>query len=152
MKRRPTFGAALIAGIFGVTLSVQDAVAQSTTDEMYQLVQVDGSDLPAVFEEDGQCREEIVSGTLTLAADGTWSLDILERDVCGDRIDEGREREDGRYTVAGDEITFLDEDGDPEDTDENKRPDIDDLISGTRDGDTLTVLLDDGRTQLVFRR
>ena len=36
--------------------------------------------------------------------------------------------------------------------DRSTSPDIEDLVSGTRNGDTMTVQIDDGRTELTFTR
>lgn len=114
----------------------------------YELVRVAGSALPAVIERDRRCVEEVVSGTLRLDADGEWEFDYLERETCGSDVDEDWEDEDGDYIVRGGTITFSDdtERYDPDDLD------IDELGTGVLNGNELRVILEDGRTELTFRR
>jgi hypothetical protein len=143
----------------------------------YTLAQVAGRPLPAVVETDGACRDELVSGTLTLA-DGAWTLETVERELCEGRAPvEDRESDRGRYTVSGQTVTFAadasdvddaddtsdvddaDDVNDPDDADDaDARPaspgtdvDVEEPASGTVDGATLTVRLRAGQT-VVFRR
>jgi hypothetical protein len=124
----------------------------------YTLAQVDGRALPAVVETDGTCRDELVSGTLTLA-DGAWTLETVERELCeGQAPREDRETERGRYTLAGAAVTFTEDDADADDADDTRASgatagdlDVDEPASGTVDGATLTVRLREGQT-VVFRR
>jgi len=140
----------------------------------YTLAQVEGRALPAVVETDGACRDELVTGTLTLA-DGTWMLETVERELCdGQAPREDRETERGRYTLSAGTVAFTaddvaddaDEDAadaddatDDEDDDDARSGaaadgadvDIDEPASGTVDGGTLTVRLREGQT-VVFRR
>jgi hypothetical protein len=132
----------------------------------YTLSQVEGRALPAVVETDGACRDELVSGTLTLG-DGTWTLETVERELCdGQAAREDRETERGRYTLSAGAVTFTADDAnDPDDAaedadDDDARSgaaadgpdvDIDEPASGTVDGGTLTVRLREGQT-VVFRR
>ena len=139
-------GAMALAGI---------AVAQDAAQaETYRLVDVSGGALPVLVEQDGDCRDELLSGTLTLADDGTWVLVTQEREVCGDRVEEDEEREEGRYTMDGQTVRFLDEDGEAEEHEEEDAGEIevDDLSVGTRSADGLAVRLADGQTVLAFRR
>ena len=142
----------ITTGIIALTaLAAGDASAQ----EAWQLARVNGSALPAVIEQDDDgCRDELVSGTLTLSGDGTWVLQTRERETCGDDVDEETEREDGRYARDAGAITFTDQDGDSEDADDEDADDgidVDDFVSGSADAGSLTVRLDDGNT-LTFRR
>ncbi len=157
-----TFSVALVA------LSAQPVSAQQA--ETWQLAEVNGMALPALIEQDGEnCREEVTSGSLTLESDGGWTLVTQEREVCGDKVEEDSEEEDGRYSTQGVTVTFTegdddtddddaddddtdDDDADDDDGDDDDRGDADDLASGTRSGSTLTVRLEDGNTVLLFRR
>ena len=143
-------GAALVAG--GASAAAQEAPSSDT----YRLVEVAGVALPAVLEDGDACREEVLAGTLTLEADGRWTLDTTEREVCGDVVEEEEEREDGTYEVDGDVIRFLDddegEDDDADDADDAEEIELEDLSSGTRTDAGLTIRLEDGETILVFRR
>lgn len=144
-------GVALVAG--GASAAAQEAPSPAT----YRLVEVAGGALPAVLEEADACREEVLGGTLTLEADGRWTLVTTEREVCGDAVEEEEEREDGTYEVDGDAIRFLDDDvdesDDPEDgADDAGEIELEDLSSGTRTDAGLTIRLEDGETVLVFRR
>lgn len=122
----------------------------------YTLAQVEGRALPAVVDTDGACRDEVVSGTLTIA-DGTWTLETVERELCeGQAPREDRDTERGRYTLSGGTVTFTDDDGDDanDDADDRDDPadvDVDEPATGTLDGGTLTVRLREGQT-VVFRR
>lgn len=133
-----------IVAIAALTAFGADGVA---AQETWQLAQVNGNALPFVTDtDDDGCREEVTSGTLTLAADDTWRLELTEREVCGNDVDEEIEDEDGRFTEANNAVRFLDDDGDPEDGN-----DIDDIANATRSGNTLTVTNGDGGVTLVFR-
>ena len=141
----------IAAGVIAlVTLSAGEAAAQET----WQLAQINGSALPFVTDQDDDgCREEVVSGTLTLGTDGRWTLATNEREVCGDKVEEETEEEDGRFSADGDALRFTDEDDDDDSSDDDDDgDDFDDLANGTRAGNTLTVRSGDGSTTVVFQR
>lgn len=150
----------LLAGLGAATLVVAATErsgaqgAAAAVPGTYTLAQVDGRALPAVVETDGACRDELVSATMTLA-DGTWTLETTERELCeGKAPVEDRETERGRYTFAGQAVTFApaaDDDGDDADTQTAGEVDVEEPASGTVDGGTLTVRLRGGQT-VVFRR
>lgn len=145
--------AAFLFALLTVAFTGQEATAQVSAEETWELTRIGDSALPTMVEQDDDgCTEEVVSGTLTLSPNGTWRMVAEEREGCGTDIDNDRDTETGRYTMDGDTITFLDDDGNPEDIDDNGSMDIEDLVSGTRNGDTMTVQIDDGRTQLTFER
>lgn len=119
----------------------------------WTLASVDGRALPAVVDTDGSCREEVVSGTLTLG-ESTWTLETVERETCeGAQPREDRDTERGGYTRSGQTLAFTDDDGDrPETADAaDDDLDLDELATGTEEGGTLTIRLHEGQT-LVFRR
>jgi hypothetical protein len=121
----------------------------------YKLVQVGGKPLPVEVEKEWRCREDVTAGTLTLRDDGRWLLETTAREVCGDRTTTEQDDDDGRYTVEGQTLRFLDDDGEENTKDWNigKDVDLDDLRTGTLGTDgTLTVQLADEKTTLVFRR
>ena len=146
--------AALGAGVLALAAAGASAQAPAQA-EVYRLATVEGRALPVVIEQEGDCRDELLGGTLTLEADGEWTLVTQEREVCGDRVEEDEEREEGRYTVEGQTVRFLDEDGEAEQEDDrdDETPDfdVDDLTVGTRSAGALSVRLEDGRTA-VFRQ
>lgn len=157
------FGAAALV-VVAERSGAQDRVA--SVPGTYALAQVDGRALPAVVETDGACRDELLSGTLTLA-DGAWTLETVERETCdGQAPREDRETERGRYTVSGQAVTFAaaesDDAADADDADDaddaagasgtaGSDVDVDEPATGTMDGATLTVRLREGQT-VVFRR
>ena len=146
----------ILAGLaYGVLGTAAPAAAQAASqDETFRLIQVAGKALPAVIEEEDGCREEVVSGTLTLKADGIWILVAQEREVCGDRVEEEDEREEGKYSIEGSLIRFVDDDcdGDADEDDTDDDLDLDDMTTGTRTAEGLTVRLKGSDAVLVFRR
>lgn len=150
------FAAVAAAAIAG--LAAPASAQTPGAPETFRLTEVAGAALPTMIEEEDGCREEVLSGSLTLNADGSWTLITREREVCGDSVEEEDEQENGRYLVEGDTIRFHDDAEDEDDADDDDADDddedldLDDLTVGTRSADTLTVRLDDGRTVLVFRR
>lgn len=123
----------------------------------WTLARVEGRALPLVVDTDGACRDELVSGTLTLA-DGAWTLETTERELCdGQAPREDRETERGRYTALGQALAFAEDEPDERDDDDAPSAaadggvDVDEPASGTVDGSTLTVRLREGQT-VVFRR
>lgn len=150
-------GGTAFAGVALVAGAASAAAQEAPSSDTYRLVEVAGVALPAVLEEGNACREEVLAGTLTLEADGRWTLVTSEREVCGDAVEEEEEREDGTYEVDGDAIRFLDDDegenDEPEgDDDDAGEIELEDLGSGTRTDGGLTIRLEDGETVLVFRR
>ena len=131
------------------------AVAATTapTTQSYPLIEVAGSALPAEVEKEGNCRESVTRGDLTLGSDSLWSFRVTLREACGERAEVETETEHGRYSVAGDTVHFFDDDDDDDDRDIGDDVDLDDLKSGTLAADgTLTVRLEDDRSTLVFRK
>ena len=136
----------------GVALAVAATTAQTT--QSYRLIEVAGSALPAEVEKEGNCREYVTRGDLTLGSDSLWSFRVTLRETCGERAEVETETEHGRYSVSGDSVRFFDDDDDDDDDrDSGDDMDLDDLKSGIRAADgTLSVRLDDDRTTLVFRK
>jgi hypothetical protein len=134
-----------------------DTAAQraSPAVTVYTLVRVGNDTLPARIEKEWRCQEDVTGGTLSLRQDRRWLLETTTREVCGDRIEEDHDTDQGTYTTEGETLRFLDDDG----RENNDRGwdvgtdiDIDELKTGTLASDgTLTVKLADG-TALVFRR
>lgn len=138
-----------------LTLLTLGARAQSPTQaQMYRLVEIGGQPLPVVVEQEGECREEIRGGTLTLETAGTWTLVLEERDVCGDQVDDSEDREQGRYAVEGQTVRFLNDNGEPRsfdaDDDEEGEIEVDEITEGRRADDGLTGRLPGG-TVVLFR-
>lgn len=136
--------------------------ASSAVVGTWQLVQVNGQPLPVFTGAYDNCREYVVSGTMTLMADGTYRAMPMMRDICTDREESTREAEPemGTYTVSGTTIRFNEE--------AIERPGwnrwenasgngqeipIEDLGgTGTLQGDVLQVRLSDDRSVVTFRR
>jgi hypothetical protein len=143
-----------IAMIAGATMALTDmaAVAQTAPEsETFQLVQVGQLALPAVVEQKDGCREEVLSGTLTLKG-GAWTLVTREREVCGDEVEEEGESEAGKYRLEGTLIRFSRDGDDDAKGDADDDLDVEDMTDGTRTADGLSVRLDDGKTTLSYRR
>ena len=135
----------------GVALAV--AATTAPTTETYRLLEVAGSALPAEVEKEGDCREYVTRGDLTLGSDSLWSFRVTLREACGERAEVETETEHGRYSVAGDTVQFFDDDDDDDDRDIGDDMDLEDLKRGIFAADgTLSVRLDDDQTTLGFRR
>lgn len=126
------------------------AQAQSSVVGTWELVAIAGDSLPAVIDQDGDCREEIVSATLTIAPDSTWRLESVERDICSNSTKEEKEQDKGRYHANENSVEFLDSAGKSQKDEDGD--DLDDLSAGTLEGDTLTVQLGKLDKRLTFRR
>jgi hypothetical protein len=152
-QTRRTFATiAILAASAGTTALV--ARAQTAAQEVFQLVTVAGQPLPVLLEEDGDCREELLSATLTLETDGRWVLATNEREVCGNDTETDEDQDDGTYAVEGQSLRFLNDDGDApdaDDDDDDEDIEVDELATGTRSGGDLVVRLADGSTDLQFR-
>jgi hypothetical protein len=126
-----------------------NARAQSVTGT-WDLRQVADKALPAVIEVEGDCREEIVSATLTLNADNTWRLERTERDVCGSKVEDEKESDSGQYRVGGTTIEFMDDDGKSQQ--EESGDDLDDFSVGTVADNVITVRLGKTETSARFQK
>jgi hypothetical protein len=146
------------AGVERATPLADATRAPAAAATRYMLVEVAGKPLPALQEKERRCREDVVTGSLTLRDDGRWLLETTTREACGDRAKEDRDRDDGTYSSDGSALTFRDDDGQQSTErgwgdDADADIDLDELESGTIAGDgTLRVQLGDARTTLVFRR
>jgi hypothetical protein len=141
---------ALAGGVLvGSALLATPVDAQSVAGT-WELVQVSGKALPAVLEVEGDCREEVVSAVLTLNADNTWKLERIERDVCGTKVEEESETDDGRYQVNGTTIQMLD--GKGKSQADEAGDDLDDFSTGTLQANTMTVKLGKTENVVTFRK
>jgi hypothetical protein len=160
MKRRniTVLTLALVAGAWTMgRAQTADTAAHraAPTVTSYTLVRVGDDTLPARVEKEWRCQEDVIAGRLSLRQDGRWLLETTTREVCGERIEEDHDTDDGTYTTQGQTLRFLDDDG----RENNDRGwgigtdiDLDELKTGTLASDgTLTVKLADG-TPLLFRR
>ena len=155
MQNRTKLLALASIAVSAIAIDATPASAQAVSaEETYRLVQVSGTALPALVEaDDDGCREEILAGTLTLETDGDWELTLSERETCGDDVEQDEDTEEGEYRVEGSTIRFVEnDDDDDDDAEEDGDRDLDDLATGTRTGDGLTVTLGDGETVLRVRR
>ena len=133
-----------------VSALLTEPAAAQTSAGSYALAEIGGKTLPGVIEVEGDCREEIVNATLTLNADGTWQLERHERDVCGDKTEDEKESDKGRYRVTGTSIEFMDDDGDVQTKKEGD--DLEDLSTGTLQANTISVKLGATENVAVFRK
>jgi hypothetical protein len=142
-------GIRIVCAIAALFAAAGNARAQSVTGT-WDLRQVADKALPAVIEVEGDCREEIVSATLTLNADNTWRLERAERDVCGSKVEEEKESDSGQYRVSGTTIEFLDDDGKSQQ--EESGDDLDDFSVGTVADNVITVRLGKTETSARFQK
>ena len=143
--------------MLALTLAIagSEAYAQSPDPTRYTLVAVRGKALPATVEKELRCREDVTAATLSLSGDGRWLLETATKEICGDRTEEDSDRDHGTYTMEGQKLSFLDDDG-RENHDSGSGTgtddDLDEFKSGTLAPDgSLTITLADG-TPLLFRK
>ncbi len=139
----------MIAMVAAALTSVgADAHAQTPATGTFTLATLNGQALPTATETSTRCREEIVSGAITLEDNGDWEFAYVERKTCGTDVEEDREREGGDYVLEGQSVRFSD------DTDEFKADnlDVDELGVGVLSAAGLTITLQDGQTALFFGR
>ena len=107
----------------------------------YTLVSVNGSPIPAVVYEEPGYTEEVLSGSLTLLSDNTFSGTVLYRTSEEGNVMTETEGGTETYTVSGNQITFIEED---------------ETTIGVIDGERITVTVEEdeeeGRTVLVFEK
>lgn len=149
MTSRNTRWAPLMALALVAALS---AAPPADAQQTYQLAAVNGKALPALIEEDDDgCIEELISASLMLTQGGEWTLVSTTRETCGTDVDLDEDEDDGTYAAQGSALTFFDEAGSPPRHDPDPEIEFEDLHTGTRVGDQLTVRLADSETELTFR-
>lgn len=130
----------------------ENALSHQEVPGEYRLTSVNGQALPVQLGTDDGCKELVTAATLTLTADGKWTLRHDERKECPSGARTETESESGKYTLTGTSVTFMDDDGKrntggtPDDD-----IDLDELDQGTVSGTSLSVKLKEGQT-LVFQR
>lgn len=109
-------GAVALFGALLLTLTVacgDDPVGPQVLEGTYQLVQVNGQDLPAqMLEQETQSGEVwaiyVTAGSLTLKeAQSHSSVTVSELWIDGELDDEAEFSVDGSYSVSGDSITLV---------------------------------------------
>ena len=78
---------------------------------VWTLFTIDGAPLPAVLSQFGDTRIELLSDTLTLAADGTSTERAESRFTAGGRFETDITTEEGSFTVQGATIRFFGRNG-----------------------------------------
>ncbi len=138
------------SGVFVVTLRIFAVAAILASAEIvhgrsgqrpdvagnYRLVSANGQALPAVVSENGSTRQEVVGGSVRLAADGTFVWETLYRYSARGGARESQSRGRGDYVLRGESL-FLSFAGDA------SRREV------TLDGDTLTIPAD---VPMVYRK
>jgi hypothetical protein len=125
--------------------------AQSQVTGTYQLAEIGGKALPATIETEDECREDVVSATLTLDTNGTWRMEWVEHEICpNQQPEEERENGKGRYRANGAVLEFLNDAGKSQG--ESDGDDLDDISTGTVESNTIRVKLGNTDKMLVFRK
>jgi hypothetical protein len=102
----------------------------------YNLQTLDGQAPPVVVLDEPGFKLEVMSGNFVLAANRTFTTNVVFRFTVDDEVSTESESFSGTYTVTGSTVTFTYSDGDTE--------------SATLAGDTLTF--SDGSSTAVFRK
>ena len=166
MRILPASAASAAVALFLIgapaTAQVQtDPTQQQSIVGTWTLVEVDGQ-LPFTVEQKDDCVEQVTAGTLIFEEDGDWTVQLTEVETCGSDIDEDTEKEDGDYTVEGTTINFRPGDdqaaappaaeraADP--TAPMREIEVDELVTGTLEGDVIRVRIRDSQAVAVFRK
>lgn len=139
------------AAVLSIAVVPSQAYAQTPVTGTYELVAVQGDSLPATVDRSDDCTEEVTSARLVLDENGGWQIEINEQKTCGTEVEQGTEKEEGEYTVAGDSIKFTTDEADA-DADDAEEIDIDELLAGVVQGGELHVRLEESDAVLVFRK
>ena len=78
---------------------------------VWTLSTVDGVPLPVVISQFGDAKIELLSDTLTLAANGTSTERAQSRFTAGSRVETDTTTEDGSFTIEGNTIRFVGKNG-----------------------------------------
>ena len=102
----------------------------------YNLESLDGQSPPVVVFDEPEFKLEILSGNFILAANGTFTTNVVFRITEDSQVSTETESFSGTYTVTGSTVSFTYSDGDTD--------------SATLVGNTLTF--SDGSSTAVFRK
>ena len=109
-------------------------VPPAALDAEYELESVNGISLPYLKAETPSERIEVVSGSLTLRPDRTYSGEIMERSTIGGAAQFHSEPSTGTYRMSGSALTFTVTTG---------RPHPGGVYSGTRNANRISTTLND---------
>ena len=108
----------LMTRLVMATLIIGTAACDSATDPeeaivgTYTLASVNGGNLPATVVLVPGYRLEIISGTLTVRDNDTWTETATIRETEGTTVTTSTTTVNGTYTINGNTATFTDSDGD----------------------------------------
>lgn len=148
MQKHARRGALVLS--LGILIGACAGTQDPEPEDVFHLVEVGGQPLPVSYPEEPGCREEILSATLALEADGEWEMAMSKREICGDAVSEDEDVEEGTYTTDGQAYRFTSPPVDPGAASPGEI-EIENLAEGTLQGDVLTARLENGTT-VVFRR
>ena len=83
-----------------------DATAPEVVSGTYRLERVNGNVLPFLAEQSGSFRIDILSGSLIVRADRTFTGEIVSTQTNGQSVQTLTEQTGGTYTRTGSTITF----------------------------------------------
>ncbi len=104
MRKTLLLGIALMMGACGRT----DPIAPDPPEisGSYELTMVDGHELPYTFLDLGAYQQQLVSGSLTLDATGTYALEFDRRVLDSGRTRAEADLDAGLWNQVGDAITL----------------------------------------------
>ena len=141
---------ATATGEVGDTARASTRVRVSTTPVdpigSYALVLLNGEPVPAIIEEDETWKEEVVTGTLHVRADSTFTLSYLERDTdkATGETEENTRSASGTWRRNGQSFVFTETQLDPEVTAE--------VWPATFSGRRMSIFDDGGGTWVFEKR
>lgn len=95
------------------TALAPDAMTLTAASVAGEYTLIGYGDMPLPFtverEELQNCTEEVIEGSLTLQADGTWSYTYVERDTCPDEVQTETESVGGEFEIRDGRLHFDEE-------------------------------------------
>ena len=109
VSNRPVV-AILLAAVMGLTLAACSDTAASTGADaavgVYSLQTIDGRPLPVIVDQQGNDMAEVAQGTVTLAADRSFSDVTLLRITASEVVSTETDSANGTWTLSGRTVGF----------------------------------------------
>lgn len=93
--------------LVAATCSGDNTGPEETHVGVYTLIRANNLTLPAIVLQEGNVKEEAVSGTLAITAEGTWAAVLTSRRTEGTSVTTISDSPLGSYTISGNTLTLI---------------------------------------------